>query len=144
MKPHSSFSRSRTRFRITVDQGDEIPSDERISIVIQATHAFFTETRPVAQLAPKPLIKVRRRPIFPLPACFTLSHYVSIVPSFSLSIARSSFVLCSSISLLFSVPDYPASPYVPSCRVHTRTRRTFWQRDATALPPTRLRITDTA
>lgn len=98
---------------------------------------FFTETRPVVQLAPKSLIKVRRRPIFPR---FSLSS--SSWPLYiSLPLFLSSCLLLLFLSSLRPCPCF--YPFYFCNRTPRAYAPTFWHGDVTALVPPRLRITDT-
>lgn len=117
--------------RCTTERQFEFPSCSL------GSRAFFTETRPVAQLAPKPLIKVRRRPIFPrFSAPFSQPLYISLS-----SLLGSSLFLFRWSSLYF-VLVHALTPSIFASE-HGAYARTFWHGDVSALVPPRLRITDT-
>ena len=105
-----------------------------------SAHFFFAETRSVVQLAPKSLIKVRRRPIFPRLSLFlSLSlfllasiYFSTLVPPCLLLLFLSSFRPCPCFYPFYFCNRTPRA-YAP----------TFWHGDVTALVPPRLRITDT-
>lgn len=80
---------------------------------------FFTETRPVVQLAPKSLIKVRRRPIFPrFSLSLPLGPYIFLYPCSSLLVSFFSF------SLAF-VLVHAFTPSIFATEHRARTRQLF-------------------